>query len=256
MKILLTNDDGYNAPGIKMLQKQLAKVGEVYIVAPEKGMSAKSVSLTINVPLHIIEREKDVYSVDGYPADCVALAIDFFKNEKGIEFDLVVSGCNNGLNHSYDSIYSGTIGACLEALTYRKKTIAISCKLNDFDTVAENFDLMWKFITENNLISNEYLLNINFPRGEVKGIQLAREYYRKDDNYFTKTEEGYYAYRIVDDLSNAPKDSDCYLVEHQIISVVPLNRTYFSEKLLSKLKIWNNSYILITDIKKEKKLCH
>ena len=142
MKILLTNDDGYNAPGIKMLQKQLAKVGEVYIVAPEKGMSAKSVSLTINVPLHIIEREKDVYSVDGYPADCVALAIEFFKNEKGIEFDLVVSGCNNGLNHSYDSIYSGTIGACLEALTYRKKTIAISCKLNDFDTVEENLTLI------------------------------------------------------------------------------------------------------------------
>ena len=242
MKILLTNDDGYNAPGIRMLKEQLDKVGEVYIVAPEEGMSAKSVSLTIGRALHIVEREKDVYSVDGFPADCVALAIEYFKVEKGIEFDLVVSGCNNGLNHSYDSIYSGTIGACLEALTYRKKAIAVSCKYNDFDTVKENFDLMWDFITKNNLISNEYLLNINFPRGEVKGIQLAKEYYRNDDNYFTKTEEGYYAYRNLDDCSNAPKDSDCYLVEHGVIAVIPLCKSYYSEKLLSKLKIWNNSY--------------
>ena len=237
MKILLTNDDGYNAPGIRMLKEQLDKVGEVYIVAPEEGMSAKSVSLTIGRALHIVEREKDVYSVDGFPADCVALAIEYFKVEKGIEFDLVVSGCNNGLNHSYDSIYSGTIGACLEALTYRKKAIAISCKYNDFDTVKENFDLMWDFITKNNLISNEYLLNINFPRGEVKGIQLAKEYYRNDDNYFTKTEEGYYAYRNLDYCSNAPKDSDCYLVEHGVIAVIPLCKSYYSEKLLSKLKI-------------------
>jgi len=245
MKILLTNDDGFDAPGIQMLKEQLDKVGEVFIVAPTHCMSAKSVSLTIGKPLHIKEEAKNIYSVDGFPADCVALAIEYFKVEKGIEFDLVVSGCNNGLNHSYDAIYSGTIGACLEALTYRKKAIAVSCKYNDFDTVKNNFDLMWDFITKNNLISNEYLLNINFPRGEVKSIQLAREYYRKDDNYFTKTEEGYYAYRNMDDLSNAPKDSDCYLVEHGVISVVPLSKSYFSEKLLSKLKIWNNSYKIL-----------
>ena len=237
MKILLTNDDGYLAPGIRMLKEQLEKVGEVYIVAPTHGMSAKSVSLTIGKPLHIKEEEKNIYSVDGFPADCVALGIEYFKVEKGIEFDLVVSGCNNGLNHSYDAIYSGTIGACLEALTYRKKAIAVSCKENDFDTVKNNFDLMWKFITENNLISNEYLLNINFPRGEVKGIKLASEYYRKDDNYFTKTEEGYYAYRYLDDLSNAPKDSDCYIIKEGYIAVTPLNRSYYSDSLLSKLKI-------------------
>ena len=87
MKILLTNDDGFDAPGIQMLKEQLDKVGEVFIVAPTHCMSAKSVSLTIGKSLHIKEEAKNVYSVDGFPADCVALAIEYFKVEKGIEWN-------------------------------------------------------------------------------------------------------------------------------------------------------------------------
>lgn len=252
MKILLTNDDGYNSTGIKIVKEKLTKLGhEVYVVAPETGMSAKSASLSIGIPLKIIEQSKDVYSVSGTPCDCVALAIEFFKKERNIDFDLVVSGCNNGPNLSYDTIYSGTIGAALEALTYRKKAIAFSCPYDHFEFLEQGFEMAWEFINKNNLISSEHILNINFPNSDIKGVQLSREYYRKDNNYFTKEIDGYYAYRYMDDLANAPKDSDCYLVEHGVISVCPIGKSYFNESLYNKLKIWYIEYILLTDNKKE-----
>ena len=116
------------------------------------------------------------------------------------KIDLVVSGCNKGLNVSYDSIYSGTIAACLEALTYGYKTIALSSPYDSFETLIKGFDMMWEFINSNDLISNDYILNINFPKEGPNGISLAKEYYRNDTNYFTLGEEGYYAYRYMDKL--------------------------------------------------------
>lgn len=233
MNILLTNDDGYDAEGILTAKRLLSKYGRVFIVAPKEHMSAKSCSITIGIPLHLVKVEEDVYYVDGTPADCVALAM----SELHETIDLLVSGCNSGLNVSYDTIYSGTIGACLEGISYGLKAIALSCPTNDFYGLETGFEMMWEFINKNNLISNEYILNINFPKeGGIQGISLAREYYRNDTNYFTLGEEGYYAYRYMDKLKDIPEDTDCYMVKHGIISVCPIQKTYYSESLFNKIK--------------------
>ena len=231
MKILLTNDDGYNAPGIKVLKKCLSKYGRVIIVAPNGPMSAQSTALTVGKGLKVEYHGEDTYSFSGTPADCVAFAL----TSLNFDFDLVVSGCNDGLNISYDVIYSGTIGACLEACVFRKKSIALSCHVGDFDKVEENFDKLWSYINKRHLLGTRYVLNVNFPKDDVLDIEIGRLHYRKDEFYFTKENDGYYAYRNVETNFDAFKGTDCYQVNHGIISIVPLDRTNFSEDIYNEL---------------------
>ncbi len=231
MNILLTNDDGYNATGIKLLKKLLSKYGRVVIVAPLTAMSAMSVSITLRKPLHLKKHEEDVYSLSGTPADCVAFGL----SSLNIDFDLVVSGCNHGLNISYDVLFSGTIGACLMGLTYRKKCIAISCE-NNFDIVEKYFDELYQFIVHKNLVSSSYLLNVNFPIGEVvKGIKITTLYYRNETTYFIKNDEDYVAYRDLKHEYDNDKDSDCYATYHSYISITPLDKTCFNIDLLHRI---------------------
>ena len=98
MNILLTNDDGYLATGICLLKDKLSKYGKVVIVAPKEAMSAKSVAITIGRAVEVKQVENDVFYMDGTPADCVAFGL----SSLNIDFDLVVSGCNDGFNISYD----------------------------------------------------------------------------------------------------------------------------------------------------------
>ena len=232
MNILLTNDDGYDSEGIKLLKNKLSKYGRVVILAPDSPRSANSCALTIGKPLFVEQVEPDVFKFSGTPVDCVSFALC----NLDIEFDLVVSGCNHGHNISYDTMYSGTIGACLEAMIFQKPAIAFSS--NNMDIVEESFDKVWEFIKANNLISDKYILNVNFPDNEVKDIRLGKLYYRKDSNYFTKDDEtnGFFAYRHLQmDFSDDP-ESDCYQVTHGIVSIVPLMRSYFSKTLYDELK--------------------
>ena len=231
MKFLLTNDDGYNAPGILTLKRCLSKYGRVIIVAPEGPMSAQSTSLTVGKGMEIKYHGEDTYSFSGTPADCVAFALTTLN----FDFDVVVSGCNNGLNVSYDTIYSGTIGACLEACVFRKKSIAISCHLNDFKKVEEYFDQLWAYINKRHLLGTRYLLNVNFPRDDVLGIEIGRLHYRKDEFYFVKEEDGYRAYRKCETNFDSYKGTDEYQISHGIISIVPLDRTNFSEEIYNEL---------------------
>ena len=232
MNILLTNDDGYNSEGILLLKEKLSKYGTVVIVAPLKHMSAKSVSITIGQGFHVHKMENNVFACDGTPADCVSFAC----NVLDIKFDLVVSGCNNGFNISYDTMYSGTIGAALEALTYRIPSIAVSCEFN-FDIVNQHFNEVFKYILDKKLLSQEYLLNINFPLGdEIKGMKISTLYYRDDKYFFIKKEDGYNAYRNCQTDFSDDKESDCYLVNNGFISITPLNKSYFSKEIYENLK--------------------
>ena len=115
MKILLTNDDGYQAEGLKVLYDYFSKFADVVIVAPLTVMSAKSVSIILGKAVEVRKINDHTFAMEGTPADCVAFGLSSL-NKK---FDLVISGCNDGLNISYDTMYSGTIGACLQALTFR-----------------------------------------------------------------------------------------------------------------------------------------
>ena len=233
MNILLTNDDGYNSEGIQLLKKKLSKYGTVLIVAPDSPRSGHSASLTISQPLQLEKVEENVYKCSGTPVDCVSMGLCCFD----VDFDLVVSGCNHGWNISYDTMYSGTVGACLEAMIFHKPAMAFSSNYgDDFHLVDEYFDQVWDFIFKNKLLSSDYFLNINFPRNEVKDMKIGSLYYRNDQNYFTKEKDGYHALRHVQTNIDDDKDGDCYQVEHGIISIVPLSRTYFNKDIKEQLE--------------------
>ena len=232
MKFLLTNDDGYNAEGILLLRDKLAKYGEVTIVAPFEHMSAKSASITLGKWLKVDKIDDHTYAVHGTPTDSATFAL----GEIDRDFDIVVSGCNNGPNLSYDVLLSGTVGACFGAMVYHKKTVAISAPFDDFSCLIEHFDEIWEFINKYNLLSENYCLNINLPKGEYKGIKISRLFYRTDHYYFDKNENGeYYALRDTQDYESMPLDADCRHVKEGYVSICPISRVPFEESVYQEL---------------------
>ena len=223
MNILLTNDDGYFSEGIKLLFELFSKKHNVVIVAPLTVMSAKSVSIILGRDVEVKKINDHTFAMDGTPADCVAFGLSSLNTK----FDLVVSGCNHGLNISYDTIYSGTIGAGLQALTYRVPAIAFSSNEENFEHVKEYFENVLDYITHNKLLSNEYLLNVNFPIGNVvEGIEVTHIYYRKETTYYLKNgQDMYFATRDLKDELCEDKHSDVYAVNHNIISITKIKRT-------------------------------
>ena len=123
MKILLSNDDGYQAPGLMALYQALSTLGEVDVVAPEHNNSAKSNALTLHSPLYVHTAHNGFRYVTGTPADCVHIALTGLL---GYRPDLVVSGINNGANMGDDTIYSGTVGAAMEGYLFGVPAIAFS----------------------------------------------------------------------------------------------------------------------------------
>lgn len=223
MNILLTNDDGYSMNGLKVVFDILSKKHNVVVVAPNEVMSAKSVSIIIGSPIEVKKIDEHTYSCSGTPADCVAFGLSSLDTK----FDLVISGCNHGLNVSYDTMYSGTVGACLQALTYRVPAIALSCDSN-FAIVEKYLDSVLDYINDNNLLSKEYLLNVNFPLGDYASeIKMTHVYYRKEVTYYSKTGENLYlALRDIDDENCTDTDSDVYAVYHHQISITKMKKTF------------------------------
>lgn len=231
MKFLLTNDDGYNAQGIVLLRDKLLKYGEVTIVAPFEHMSAKSASITLGEWLKVDKIDDHTYAVHGTPTDCASLALAGLN----IDCDVVVSGCNNGPNLSYDVLLSGTIGACFGAAVFHKKTVAFSAPFDDFSCLIEHFDEIWEYIIKHNLLDERYVLNVNLPRGEYRGIALAKLFYRKDRYYYDRKDELYYALRDTQDHEEMPEDADCRLVKEGYVVITPVTRIPFDESIYEEL---------------------
>lgn len=232
MKILLTNDDGYNAQGIILLRDKLLKYGDVTIVAPFEHMSAKSASITLGDWLKVDKIDDHTYAVHGTPTDCTSLALGGLN----INCDVVVSGCNNGPNLSYDVLLSGTIGACFGAAVFHKKTVAFSAPFDDFTCLIEHFDEIWEYINKHNLLSEEYVLNVNLPRGPYKGIALARLFYRNDRYYYDQKEDMYYALRDTQEYLEMPEDADCRLVKEGYVVITPVSRIPFDDAQFEAVK--------------------
>jgi len=136
MNILLSNDDGYDAPGIKTLANYLRKIAHVTIVAPDRNRSGASNSLSLDRPLKVTEIEKDYYHVNGTPTDCVHLALTGLLDKMP---DMVISGINNGANMGDDTIYSGTVAAAMEGYLLDIPSFAISMSQHEathFETAA------------------------------------------------------------------------------------------------------------------------
>ena len=182
MKILVSNDDGFRAEGIRRLREALATLAEVTVVAPDRNKSGASNSLTLDVPLRVFESEPGVYFVPGTPTDCVHLAISGLFD---FEHDMVVSGVNDGPNLGDDVLYSGTVAAAVEGRFLGLPTIAVSLCTGaagggHFETGAEVARLLVAQLLQRPLQS-ALILNVNVPDvpfDQLRGFRASRLGYR------------------------------------------------------------------------------
>ncbi|MBF0327959.1 MAG: 5'/3'-nucleotidase SurE [Nitrospirae bacterium] len=187
--ILVTNDDGVHAPGIIALFKAMKEIGDAYIVAPDRERSAAGHSLTLHKPLKVEELREKVYSVNGTPTDCVALAVNKVLPRKP---DLVASGINKGANLGDDITYSGTVAAAIEGTILSVPSFAISVvgdKPFHYDTAVPYAIKVASYILEKSL-PYDTLLNVNVPnihKAEVKGMKLTRQGKRVYDGAIQET---------------------------------------------------------------------
>ena len=170
MKILISNDDGYKAKGIKQLAKSLSEDHDVIVVAPSENKSASSSSLTLDKPLKPIKIDTNIYSIDATPSDCVHLALCGFLDGN---IDLVVTGINFGPNLGDDVIYSGTVAGAIEGRFLGLPSVAISLASwegENFETAGIIARKLISQITHAQL-SHDTILNVNVPDVPLKDIQ-------------------------------------------------------------------------------------
>ena len=176
MRILLSNDDGYFAPGLAALYEALAGLGEIVVVAPEQNRSGASNSLTLDRPLFLKKAASGFYFVNGTPTDCVHLAVTGMLD---VMPDIIVSGINNGANMGDDTIYSGTVAAATEGFLLGIPSIAVS--MTSFEGVHyETAGRVARELVErqiSNPIRQAVLLNVNIPDipyADLKGMEVTR----------------------------------------------------------------------------------
>ncbi|MDS1030812.1 5'/3'-nucleotidase SurE [Bacillota bacterium LX-D] len=247
MKILLTNDDGIDAQGIKYLQRSLLTIAEVFTVAPERERSAAGHGITMHKPLRVnkvlLENESYGYSVSGTPADCVKLALDKLLDHKP---DFVVSGINNGFNLGTDIIYSGTVSAAIEAIINGVPAIAVSVEegalSEDLVFVAETVKKLILQINEIEL-DNNALINVNVPcvsKGPVKGLEITSQGLRLYENSVEVRKDprgkDYYWLGGQPIALEAKLGTDVAALEHRSISLTPLGFDLTNYELINYLK--------------------
>jgi 5'-nucleotidase len=234
MNIILTNDDGYQTEGIQVLYKLLQDYGNVYLVAPHSHMSGASVSRIFWSTMRVHKHDDRIYSVEGTPADSVALAL-FGLN---IKADLVVSGINDGPNLGADTVYSGTVGACMEALKYQVPAIAFSADTNHLRQAKKDLRKTLDFIFQHDLISKKYLLNVNFVSrrfASSKGILITDLGFRNTKHFYVEQDDHFVAKRqFVDEIFD--EDTDLYAFNHGYISITPLKYANQSQRALNEVR--------------------
>ena len=183
MRILITNDDGIFADGLRHLAAAASEFGDVVVVAPDREQSASSHALTLHQPLRMRRVEEHWFAVDGTPTDCVNLAVQGLLKDG--QPDLVLSGINYGLNLGDDVTYSGTVSATFEANLHRLPAIAFSQDVRE-DFSFETAEALVRSILAGVLseeIPSRLLLNVNLPSGPCRGTRLTR----LDHRYYHQT---------------------------------------------------------------------
>lgn len=182
MRILITNDDGLHAAGLVPLIRWAQKLGDVTTVVPKYEQSGKSQGIELHKAFEVktvsLAPDIEVCSVDSTPADCVRYAI-LGRHEK---FDLVIAGINRGLNMGVDMLYSGTVGAVLEAANLGVQAIALSTDPKAYEQATQHLDAVWAFFQTNNLLQIHDIYNVNIPI-DINGIRITRQggpYYSDD----------------------------------------------------------------------------
>lgn len=244
MKILISNDDGYFAPGIEILAKKLAKIADVVIVAPEADRSGASNSLTLDRPLMVRESWNGFLYVNGTPTDCVHLAVTGLLETLP---DIVISGINNGANMGDDTIYSGTVAAATEGYLLGLPSMAISLasfEQQHYETAAQVAFNMVVRLTQKP-IHEPVLLNINVPDvpyDDIKGCQVTRlgKRHKAQPPVKIKNLKGEAMYWIgpAGDAADAGEGTDFFTVANGYVSVTPLRVDLTSKDQLSQVCAW------------------
>ena len=231
MKILITNDDGIFAPGIKLLAEWARELGEVTVVAPKREQSGMSHAINFTEPMEIkrVELMEGVraYSCDSTPADCVRYGIMGL----GQSYDLVLSGINKGVNLGVDVIYSGTVAAIFEAAYWKHRALAISTYPDAQSEAAEQLGLIYNYIEENRLFSFADIYNVNIPKAS-RGIKITRQGSPYFDDGFKPLGNDLFLQTGARVKDERPDDlsRDTVAIEQGYVTLTPLtlNRTDFS----------------------------
>lgn len=250
--ILITNDDGITAPGIRSLVKAVKDLGDVVVVAPDKPQSGMGHAITIGVPLRL-DKVKDFFDgaeawqTNGTPVDCVKLAVDKILHRKP---DICLSGINHGANHSINVIYSGTMSAAMEASIESIPSIGFS--LLDYSieadfTAAEFYvNKIVKSLLEKKM-QKHFLLNVNIPAvplDVMNGIKVCKQAYAKYEEDFDERLDphGRKYYWLTGEFKNfdTGEDTDVWALEHNYVSVVPVQFDLTNYTLKKELeKTWD-----------------
>lgn len=247
-RILISNDDGIHAPGLKVMEEIARSLSDdVWVVAPETEQSGAAHSLTLAHPLRVRKEADKKFAVDGTPSDCVLVACEKIM-EDGIKPDIIISGINKGANLGDDVTYSGTIAAAMEGTLQNIPSIALSlvCKHGAVpqwhitkafaeDVIRKVFAIGWK---------KDVLLNINFPDKEnieeVKGIKLVSQGKRIMDGVISESMDPRHRPYIwiggerINDYSR--KDTDIVAIEEGFITITPLSMDLTHKETLERMQ--------------------
>ena len=246
--ILVTNDDGVTALGIKSMIEAVKHLGKVVVVAPDKPQSGMGHAITIGQPLRLtkvdIFENIEAYACSGTPVDCVKLAVDKILNRKP---DICISGINHGANHSINVIYSGTMSAAMEASI--ESIPAVGFSLLDYAADAD-FSAAQYYVTNivskvlNGDFDQHFLLNVNIPKlplKEIKGAKICKQAYAKYKESFLERIDphGRKYYWLTGEFINYDdaEDTDDWALNNGFVSVVPVQfdlTNYDLQKQLQK----------------------
>lgn len=248
--ILVTNDDGISAPGIRALIEVIKQLGDVVVVAPDSPQSAMGHAITINNTLFINKvnfdsEVKEEYSCSGTPVDCVKLAVNEILKQKP---DLCVSGVNHGSNSSINVIYSGTMSAAVEAGIEGIPAIGFSLLdydwNADFEPIKNAIKTIASQVLENGLPEG-VILNVNFPKlkeDEIKGIKVCRQAkaFWKEEFDKRKTPQGKDYYWLTGEFINQDngEDTDEWALANGYISIVPVQFDLTAHHAIQKLNTY------------------
>src|SRR4028119_458764 len=245
--ILITNDDGITAPGIKNLISAVKDLGKIVVVAPDKPQSGMGHAITIGHPLrlHSVDTFQDIeaYQCTGTPVDCVKLAVDKVLHRKP---DICLSGINHGANHSINVIYSGTMSAAVEAAIESIPSVGFSLLDHSIDADFTASRKYARIVTEfmlRNKMDKHAVLNVNFPpvaEELIKGIKICRQAYAKYEEDFLERNDpnGRIYYWLTGQFVNFDDgtDTDVWALENNYVSVVPVQFDLTNYVLKSKLE--------------------
>ncbi len=244
MKILISNDDGIEAPGIQTLFDELVKENDITMVAPDRNRSATSAALTLDIPLRVSQRSPNQYSVNGTPCDCVHLGTHRIMQKPP---EMVIAGINRGANLGDDVLYSGTVAAAMEGRSLGYTSVAISLASHEckhYKTAAKVMLNLKNRIAKHQLPKN-IILNVNIPDlpfDEVKGHRITRlgSRHRKDTVIASKDPRGskIYWFGPPSEPEDTGEMTDFKAIKEGYVSITPLTVDLTHFESLNPLNEW------------------